>query len=322
VEPLGVKVEIPSFYGMNISGAEGNLIGVAGLHYPVMFNVSPTNKEVNLTNRHLKVYFTYKGPFYGQSVFVYEDYFEEKVVLNDTFSLSNLSTNQLSGNRGVFKIAFYESGTYVVQWNELVGTKELQPGTGMQISIVEPYEYEALLKQSQVLDAEKESAEAAINSSIASERTANATTMSSYLTAFLAFFTLLVVLVSYCTLKQIQKDRDVDLLRKRLENLYSMLRFNKRMLERYNPSPRADGLSQEESDFYREVRSDLYLGSDDLVAKAKKLLDIIDGGGTLEGKTVKDDELEKIKKDIIGQIDSDYEKYMGRLIELTKIPKK
>jgi len=95
------------------------------------------------------------------------------------------------------------------------------------------------------------------------------------------------------------------------------------MLERYNPSSRnVDGLSQEESDFYREVRANLYLGSDDLVAKAKMLLNIRDGGGTLDGKTVEDDELEKIKKDLIDQINLDYEKYMERLIELTKKPKK
>jgi len=171
VEPLGVKVKIPSFYEMNISGAEGNIIGVAGVNYPVTFTVSSTSKEMDLTNRYLNVTFTYFGSFHGQSVFCYKDYFEEKTELTDTFNLSNLSTDQLSGNRGVFKIAFLEPGAYLVQWNEIVGTEELKPGGAMRLSIVEPYEYEALLKQSQVLDAEKESAEAAINSTEASEKT-------------------------------------------------------------------------------------------------------------------------------------------------------
>ena len=231
------------------------------------------------------------------------------------FSLSNPSEAQLSGNCKVFDIAFYEPGSYVVHWNELVDEKELKPGNEKRLSIVEPYEYEFLLKQSQVLDVEKKSAEA-------SEKAASYSKWMAVATGILALFTAALACSSFRTSKQLQKDREVDLLRKRLENLYSMLRFNKRMLKRYNPSPRADGLSQEESDFYREVRANLYLGSDDLVAKAKKLLDIIDGGGTLEGKTVEDDDLKKIKKNLIDQIDSDYEKYMERLIELTKKPKK
>lgn len=69
-------------------------------------------------------------------------------MLNDTFSLSNLSTDQLSGNCGVFKIAFWEPGTYAVHWNEIVDDKELKPGTEMRVSLVEPHEYELLLEQS------------------------------------------------------------------------------------------------------------------------------------------------------------------------------
>jgi hypothetical protein len=138
---------------------------------------------------------------------------------------------------------------------------------------------------------------------------------------FLALFTVVLAGSSVRTLKQIQKDREVDLLRKRLENLYSMLRFNRQILEMYNLSPRAGSLSQRESDFYRKVRANLYLGSDDLVVKAEKILEIIDGGGTLGGRRVEDDELKKIKKNLIDQTDLDYEKYMERLIELTKKPK-
>jgi hypothetical protein len=311
VGPLGINVDFPSFYEVNISGAKGKLIGVAGVHYPVTFNVSPTSKELDLNNRYLNVSFTYNGPFYGQSVFCYKDYFEEKNMLNDTFSLSNLSKDQLNGNCGVFKIAFYESGTYVVQWNEIVGDNELKPGNAVRISIVEPYEYEALLKQSQLLEAEKMSA-------AASENAAKYSKWMAVITGVLAFFTALLAWNASSTSKQIQRDREIDLLRKRLENLYSMLRFNRQVFERYNPSPRADGLSQEESDFYRKVRANLYLGSNDLVPKAKKLLDLIDGGGYIGGKRVDDDELKKIKKDLIDQVDSDYEKYMGTLIELTK----
>lgn len=93
VEPLGVNAEFPSFYEMNISSAERTIIGVAGVNYLVTFKVSSANKEVNLTDRYLKVYFTYFGPFYGQSVFFYKNRSEEKDMLNDTFSLSNLSTD-------------------------------------------------------------------------------------------------------------------------------------------------------------------------------------------------------------------------------------
>ncbi|MBN1763082.1 MAG: hypothetical protein JW878_08430 [Methanomicrobia archaeon] len=81
-------------------------------------------------------------------------------------------------------------------------------------------------------------------------------------------------------------------------------------------------MSPEESDFYQEVRATLYLGSGDLVAKAEKNLEIIDGGGRLEGKNVGKNELGKIKKELKDQIDLDYEKYMERLIELTEKPKK
>lgn len=84
-EPLGVNVKIPAFYEMNISGAEGNLIGVAGLNYPVTFTVDSANKEVNLTDRYLSVTFIYSGAFHGQSIFAYNGYFEDKTTLNDTF---------------------------------------------------------------------------------------------------------------------------------------------------------------------------------------------------------------------------------------------
>ncbi len=295
-ELLDLNIEFPAFYETNISGVLGKNIGVAGWEYPVTVTVSPV--EVNLNNRYLYVSFTYNGPFDNQSIYVYKNETIEANRLIDRFNLIDLTEDQLNGNCSIFRITFMETGSYIVQWREKVENEELKPYTGMRISIVEPYEYELLLKQSQVLDAEKESAEAAINSSKASEKTANATTIVAIFTAILAVFTLFIVLVSFRTLKQIQKDREVDLLRKRLENLYSMLKFNRRILEMYNPSPRAGGLSQRESDFYREVRAKLYLGSDDLVAKAEKILEIIDGGGTLGGKTVENNELEKIKKDL------------------------
>jgi hypothetical protein len=101
-----------------------------------------------------------------------------------------------------------------------------------------------------------------------------------------------------------------------------MLKYNQFVLERYDPSLMTGAMFEGEIDFYQKVRANRYLGSDDLVAKTKKLLDIIEKGGTLGGKRVEDDELNKIKKDLIDQINLDYGNYMGRLIELTKKPKK
>lgn len=70
-EPLDIDVEFPNFYEVNISGEKGKIIGVAGVCYPLCFNVSPSCKEVNLTKLYLNISFTYNGEFYNQSIYSY-----------------------------------------------------------------------------------------------------------------------------------------------------------------------------------------------------------------------------------------------------------
>lgn len=187
-EPLDIDVEFPNFYEVNISGEKGKIIGVAGVCYPLCFNVSPSCKEVNLTKLYLNISFTYNGEFYNQSIYSYGNncnYLETKEleILCDTFNLKKELDN---GKRSCFcrSIVFFEPGTYITEWREIVGHEEMETGKLRRISIVEPYEYENLIKQAQLIDAEKRSAET-------SEETANATKLLAKITSFLVFATLI-----------------------------------------------------------------------------------------------------------------------------------
>jgi hypothetical protein len=281
--------------------------------YPVTVNVSSVSKEVNLTNRYLKIWFTYRGSNpEKRSIFSYNKNFTEDITLIDTFNLTKeLRNGECSCFQ--FNIMFLETGWYVIEWREIWGKEEMEEGRAMLISIIEPMEYENLLKQAQVLDAQKKSAEA-------SERSAKYSKCGATVAAVLAGFTLLIVVVSYLTLKQIQKDREVDLLRRRLGNLYSMLKYNKDILNQklpftvYYKHPKYN----QWIDFYTKFRESLYLGSDDLVDIAQKFLEYIDQNKVPQEK---EEEFKEIREKLIKQIDSDYDKYLKKLLKLTKRPK-
>jgi hypothetical protein len=306
-EPLNITVEFPAFYEVNISGALAKNIGVGGVLYPVTVNVSSVSKEVNLTNRYLKIWFTYRGSNpEKRSIFSYNKNFTEDITLIDTF---NLTKELRNGERSCFQfnIMFLETGWYVIEWREIFGKEEMEEGRAMLISIIEPMEYENLVKQAQVLDAQKKSAKYS--------------KWGATVAAVLAGFTSLIVVVSYLTLKQIQKDREVDLLRRRLGNLYSMLKYNKDILNQklpyqvYHKHP----LYKRWLDFYTKFRENLYLGSDDLVDIAQKFLEYIDQNKVPQEK---EEEFKEIREKLIKQIDSDYDKYLKKLLKLTKRPKK
>lgn len=157
-EPLGINLEFPAFYEINISGKPAKNIGVAGVEYPLTFYVDFADKKVNLTNRYLEVSFIYEGSsLSNESIFVFDEYFVENDMLNVTFSLSEELWN---GECSSFhnKITFVEPGSYWIQWREIIGKNET-PWGAMRISIVEPYEYENLQKQAQLIDAERDIAD-------------------------------------------------------------------------------------------------------------------------------------------------------------------
>ena len=312
-EPLDIDIEFPAFYEVNISGALAKNIGVGGVLYPVTVNVSSVSKEVNLTNRYLKIRFTYRGSNpEKRSIFSYNKNFTEDITLIDAFNLTKeLRNGECSCFQ--FNIMFLETGWYVIEWREILGKEEMDEGRAMLISIIEPMEYENLVKQAQVLDAEKKSAEA-------SEKSAKYSKCGATVAAVLAGFTLLIVVVSYRTLKQIQKDREVDLLRRRLGNLYSMLKYNKDILNQKLPFPVSykHPIYKRWMDFYTKFRENFYLGSDDLVDIAEKFLEYIDQNKVPQEK---EEEFKEIREKLIKQIDSDYDKYLKKLLKLTKRPK-
>jgi hypothetical protein len=312
-EPLDIDIDIEflAFYEVNISGALAKNIGVAGLSYPVTVNVSSAGKEVNLTNRYLEVRFNYRGlNTQNQPIFSYKKHFIRSITLIDKFSLAKeLKNGECS--RFQFNISFLETGWYVIEWREILGNEEMEEGEAMFISITGPMEYENLLKQAQVLDAQKKSAEASEKSAKASEKTANATKWLAIVTAALAFFT-------FVTVTQIRKDREVDLLRRRLGNLYSMLKRNKDIL---NQKPALDSRHAKRHAkyvlwmaFYTKFKENLYLASDELVLVAEKFLEYIDLNRVPEEK---EKEFFEIRRNLIEQIDSDYDKYL-KLLKLTE----
>ena len=188
-EPLDIDIEFPAFYEGNISGALAKNIGVGGVLYPVTVNVSSVSKEVNLTNRYLKIWFSYRGSNpEKRSIFFYNKNFTEDITLIDTFNLTKELRNG-EYSRFQFNIMFLETGWYVIEWREILGKEEMKEGRAMLISIVEPMEYENLLKQAQVLDAEKKSAKA-------SEKTAEDTRWLAIATFLMAVATFLMVIVT------------------------------------------------------------------------------------------------------------------------------
>ena len=323
-KPLDIGIEFQEFYEGNFSGVKTKVIGTVGIPYQGNVVVRYPNEEVNLANRSLELKFSYKDipeseiseqKTTDREIFWYnERYYSYE--FNDTFDLSEKLGEKLSKGESNFSfdIAFLEAGMYKITYKEQSEKDSICSINSIFISIVEPIEWVKLTKQSQLLDAEKKSAEA-------SEKSAKYSKCGATVAAVLAGFTLLIVVVSYRTLKQIQKDREVDLLRRRLGNLYSMLKYNKDILNQKLPFTVAcfHPKYNQWIDFYTKFRKSLYLGSDDLVDISQKFLEYIDQNKVPQEK---EEEFKEIREKLIKQIDSDYDKYLKKLLKLTKKPKK
>jgi len=320
-EPLVIDIEFPALYVVNISGVEVKVIGMVGIPYQGNVTVGSQNEEANLANRSLELKFIYKDipeseiseqKTTDRSIFWYNEGYKNFYEFDDTFDLSEKFGEKLSKGESKsfpFGIAFLETGMYKITYKEQSEKHSICSIKSKFISIIEPMEYENLLKQAQVLDAQKKSAEA-------SEETANATKDLARITALLAFVTFVIALVSIITFRQIRKDREIDLLRKRLGNLYSMLNFHTDIFNK-DLSKRDDPDYKSWMDFYKKFRENLYLGSDDLVEKAKHFLEEYVDSNEIRVHATENKQFKEDTEKLISQINSDYEKYLNRLMELT-----
>ena len=200
-EPLDIDVEVPDFYVVNVSGVLGKPIGIVGVYYPVKVIVGSPNKEVDLTNRSLKIRFVYKDIQESEllnkttyttvkPIFTYKQSSISFFEFTETINLSEKLGAKLG--KGEYKcfhfcMSFLETGMYVMEWRE-VSEKEKSIYLMKFISIIEPIEYENLLKQSQLLDAQKKSMEASEKTANYSRRLAIATAMLALITLGLVFF--------------------------------------------------------------------------------------------------------------------------------------
>lgn len=325
-EPLVIDIEFPALYEVNISGVEVKVIGMVGIPYQGNVTVGSQNEEANLANRSLELKFIYKDipeseiseqKTTDRSIFWYNEGYKNFYEFNDTFDLSEKFGEKLSKGESKsfpFGIAFLETGMYKITYKEQSEKHSICSIKSKFISIIEPMEYENLLKQAQVLDAQKKSAEA-------SEKSAKYSKWGATVAAVLAVFTLGIVLLSYFTFKQIHKDREIDLLRRRLGNLYSGLKFHTDIFNKdlsYRSDPDYDSWMA----FYQKFRENLYLGSDDLVKKAEDFLKNYVDSNEARFYATEDKQFKEDTKELISQINSDYEKYKNRLVELTKKTKR
>lgn len=206
-EALQIDVEFPEFYEVNVSGTPHKAVGIVGIGYRGKVIVESPNKEVDLTNRSLEIEFVYTSTSSDNSstnippIFAYNQQpFIRSYSFNDTFDLSKecgRSLNKGESKFFLFNVSFLDTGMYVIQWKE----KEDANYRTIFISIVEPIEYENLIKQSQLLDAEKKSAEA-------SEKAADYTRWMAIGTFILAVATIITVIFSFNNLKEIQKENE------------------------------------------------------------------------------------------------------------------
>ena len=312
-EQLDIHIEFPDFYEINVTAKSCcKVIGLVGVNYTVNATVGAPNKEVNLTNRYMLIDCFHKDEkeLDTDKVFIFNNIdcyrlLSHRLNLSDELKTTSLSKGEYKNFS--FSIFFYETGLYDLRWKESGESRD----SVRVISIISPIEYENLLKQAQVLDAQKKSAEASEKSAKASEKTANATKWLAFGTAALAFLT-------FVTVTLIRKDREVDLLRRRLGNLYSMLKRNKDIL---NQKPPLDSRHAKRHakyvlwmPFYTKFKENLYLASDELVLVAEKFLEYIDLNRVPEEK---EKEFYEIRRNLIEQIDSDYDKYL-KLLTLTE----
>lgn len=194
-EPLDINITFREFYEVNISGALAKNIGVAGLGYHPTVYVNSTSKEVDLTNRSLEVTFNYEG-FNPRNlpIFGYEGHFDRNVTFPINFSLADeLNNGECSFFQ--FEIQLLKPGSYWVEWFEIVDGKSME-GSGMRIQIIEPYEWENIIKQANLIEA--------------SERTAFGTTLLAIGTFVLGFLTFLYVIFTLWLVSEKRKVREAQ----------------------------------------------------------------------------------------------------------------
>lgn len=144
---------------------------------------------------------------------------------------------------------------------------------------------------------------------------ASATKWLAILTGLLAISTFLMAIFSYKTRGQMAKDREVELLRKRLGHLYSMLKWHSNIIIRpFKPPIDLDDPQDYRVKFFRDFRNNLYLGSDKLIEMSKEYFGFVD-----RNKIRIDEEgtFYELRNKLADQIDEDYNKYLNKLMELT-----
>ena len=195
-------MEFREFYEVNISSVLAKNIGVAGLGYHPTVCVNSTSKELDLTKRTLEVTFNYDG-FNPRNlpIFGYEGHFYRNVTFPISFSLAD-ELNNGECDCFQFEIFLVKPGSYWVECVEIVDGKRMV-GSGMRIQIIEPYEWENIIKQADLIKAENTSA-------VASKNTASATKWLARGTFALVFATFaLGIITCFVTSKSIKESRIV-----------------------------------------------------------------------------------------------------------------
>ena len=186
-----VNIDFPKFYEGNFSGERAKVIGTVGIPYQGIVFIGSQNEEVKLTNRSLELIFSYKDipkseiseqKTTNRPIFWYNKCYKYSYEFNDTFNLSEKFGEELCKGEYrsfPFNISFLETGMYRITWIERSEKCSIK---SKFISIVEPIEWVKLTKQSQLLDAEKKSAEASKNSAKYTLGMAIATFVLAYFT--------------------------------------------------------------------------------------------------------------------------------------------
>jgi hypothetical protein len=191
-EFLNIDIELPDFYEINVSGVSGKPIGISGVIYPGYVTVGLPNKEIDLTNSSLEIRFyyseiqkmtnfeeaTYKEAKPTYPIFGYNNNpsgppsceHKRSFEFYDSFNLSDTFGAKLRKGENItlplFQIEFFETGSYIMEGKWMTEKGEARYRV-QRISIIDPPEYAALLQQAQLIEAEKQSAEASEGVAIA-----------------------------------------------------------------------------------------------------------------------------------------------------------
>jgi hypothetical protein len=190
-ETLDINIEFPGFYEIT-TGCK--CVGVVGHNYTANVIIRAQNKEVNLTNKILEIKCDYRereklSP--DEHIYIYKGL--DSVWIDDSFNLSEeLNTTLLGEEENVsfpIYIYFYETGLHEMRWKE----KEESKWYVSYISIVPPIEWENLIKQAELIEAEKLSAEKSGKIADETKRLANITLFAALVALIIPFLVALAI---------------------------------------------------------------------------------------------------------------------------------